>query len=117
MPKVYFPQVPVRRTAGACGPVFIPLYDTSAAEQYGELVTVLPNGISVSNSPVILDLVREKFATFSDEDFIVAIGDPAAIAMCVMCASMVNGGRINLLRWTRWTTSYQNLKLEVSSHG
>ena len=47
--------------------------------------------------------LQSYFAThgFTDADYVVAMGDPVAIAAAVHEAARVNGGRVRVLRWER----------------
>ena len=71
--------------------------DITGALQYGEIEILLPNGhqIMFSPAPTIKRLER-KLATFSDNDYILLMGDPAIIGATCMVASQINNGKIIL---------------------
>jgi hypothetical protein len=88
------------------------VYDFTPAMRYGELLVVLPPGpVMIAAQPMLAE-IRRIMHGFSDNDYLVATGDPAAIAACTMVAARVNHGRVNLLRWDRRMRDYYLLSLD-----
>ena len=109
MPTVYIPQETVRRNANGD---FEPVYDLSPALSYGSL-EVLRSSMPVGIDEDLIGLLRGKMKEFGDDDYIVAIGDPAVIAAAIMVASRINNGRVKLLRWDRRTRQYLTTQLDA----
>lgn len=87
----------------------------SGASSYGELEVLLPPGqVAFSPGPTVR-ILRHKLRNFSDEDFLIPIGDPAAISIAVALASSVNQGKFNLLKWDRQEHLY--IPIKVNIHG
>ena len=63
--------------------------------------------------PVVRAL-REKLAGFSDDDYLVPIGDPAIMAAAAAIAASFNHGRVRLLKWDRERRIYWPVQLDIS---
>ena len=84
------------------------------ATRFGELIALLPGrtNIVMSPQPIIREL-RKKLKDFNDEDFLLTIGDPAAIAVCSMMAAEINAGKIKLLKWDNHLKDYYVVKVDL----
>lgn len=88
------------------------------ARRFGELRVIYP-----ADSQVVLDsdtpaaIAKAKLATFSDEDFLLLVGDPVLIGICCMEASHVNGGRVPLLKWDRIERLYYPVVVDINKEG
>lgn len=88
---------------------FVPKFDLSKAEEYGELVYLLsPRAAPFRPEPLITEL-HEKLSTFSDEDSILLVGNPVLIGATTSIAAHYNGGRVNMLQWSGIEQRYQKL--------
>jgi hypothetical protein len=91
--------------------VFVPFEDRnrdlSQLLEFGTVLQVFPGHLSWQLKPeTSLDFtmaVKRFFAAhdFTDDDFVVAIGDPVVIAVFTHAAAMVNSGRVKVLKWDR----------------
>lgn len=82
-------------------------YDISPASAHGDLVFLLkPGNIYKDRMGAAMDRLHEALAEFNDNDSLLAIGDPVAIAAAVMVASQVNVGKVALLKFDRITERY-----------
>lgn len=89
-------------------------YDLSAAAQYGELVYLVGSRGNVPQSTAsVVGLLHEKLSAFTPEDYLVAIGDPVAIAAAACVASARTGGRLKILKWDRRIEGYLPYTLEL----
>ena len=76
-----------------------PKFNLLPAAEYGDLQTLLPPGqVMMATAPTIR-VLRDKLRSFSDSDFLLAIGDPIAIGMSVAIAAGFNSGKIRMLKW------------------
>jgi hypothetical protein len=98
---------------------FRPQFDLSPALAYGRIVEVLPPGafldtfIMAEKAKRVLE--REGF---DGEDYILALGDPVAIAIGVLAAAKCLRGKaehIHLLRWDRRNGAYTPCDIEILS--
>lgn len=110
-PTVYIPHVTMRRMPDA---TLAPVHDLSACEDYGNLSVVFDRPLAMNgDAREAMIHAFEAMREFSDDDSIVATGDPAAIAVAAMVAGIINEGRIALLRWDRWSKTYQRIVFDV----
>lgn len=84
------------------------------AAEYGELEVLLPAGqITLSPGPSVYRL-RKKLTHFCDDDYLLLIGDPIAIALAAMVASAMNGGKVNFLKWDKQERKYFPVKSDLN---
>ncbi len=50
---------------------------------------------------------------FSDSDFLLAMGDPVAIAIASIVASDINNGRLKILKWDREHRAYYPVEIDI----
>lgn len=92
----------------------VPGRNITHAFDFGKVEVLLSPGVHVVLSPgPIARTMRSKLSTFNDDDFIVPIGDPAAIAMAASIASYYNEGRYKLLKWDRETERYYPVAIDI----
>jgi hypothetical protein len=100
------------------GKVFVvqetPGKNVLGAGQFGELVRLLPPNqqIVFSAQPVVRKL-RDMLKNFCDDDFLLAIGDPAAIGIACAVAAENNRGRFKMLKWDRHNMAYYPVQVDL----
>jgi len=109
-PVVYIPQEPRKRDEDG---EWKPLYDLSPALRFGTLKMLLPHGPLLLDTSTVMKSLREKLKDFCDNDYIMLIGDPAAIASTIMVASDINDGLVNVLRYDRAEKRYNVVVFEL----
>lgn len=88
--------------------------DLLSAEAFGTIEVLMPPNRQIMFSPVpAVRHIRDKLRKFSDDDFILAIGDPAAIGIACAVAAEVNVGRFKILKWDRNTTKYYPVQIDI----
>lgn len=105
--RVYIPQEPMRRV----GERWVPMYDLTSAREFGELAVLMAR-LPLDMDEVV-DQIKPQLEGFNDNDYIMAVGDPAAIAIAAMIASYENAGRVKLLRWDRRMGRYLESQLDL----
>jgi len=95
-----------------------PNVNVIGAGRFGDLIPLLPPGrqITLSSSPVVR-LLKNKLKDFNDKDFLLAMGDPVAIAIASMVASDINNGKVNMLKWDRENQCYYNVPIDLYQKG
>lgn len=85
-------------------------YDISVASVYGALQPPLFDrmGAEFTTAPAVAR-IRSELKNYDDEDSILALGDPAAIAVTCTIAANNNFGRFSVLRWDGRTRQYVRL--------
>jgi hypothetical protein len=111
MSIVYIPNVTMRR-ATADGPL-IPSFDYTPAMQYGEIKVLVPSGTPHLETKNLLAWMRSQLLSFSDDDYIVAAGEPATLAAACLVAAELNDGRIKMLRWDKHSVGYHELQFDL----
>lgn len=96
----------------------VPGRNITNAFDFGEVEVLLSPGVHVVLSPgPLARVMRQKLVNYTDDDFIVPIGDPAGIAMAAAIASQVNNGKFKLLKWDRENERYYPVSIDVGSAG
>jgi len=115
MAKVYVVQIPKRRDLESGR--LVPVVDISPAATFGEFSSPLFPGTGVSfMTQNDVHEVRKRLKEYTDDDFILAVGDPAAIGLSMALAAEVNLGRVNVLRWDKKRRAYVNLKFDLKGN-
>ncbi len=111
-PRVFVPQQPMKRDPATRQ--LAPTHNLSGALRFGELKILLPSGpVMLSTAPMVKAL-RERLFDYSDDDCIIGIGSPAAIAATCMVAAMMNEGRVRLLQYDRQEGEYIELAIDAT---
>jgi len=94
-----------------------PKYSVLPASEYGELKVLLPPGqIMLATAPTV-SLLRKNLRDYSDDDFLLAMGDPIAIGLAVAIAANNNGGRVKMLKWDRRELRYYAIEANIQGAG
>ena len=87
---------------------FVPKYDLAPAAAHGKLVYMLgPGNIFKDRMEQATRQIAKVLHNFTAEDFLLAVGDPVAIAAAVLIAGQHTGGSIKLLKWDRLSSAYE----------
>jgi hypothetical protein len=100
-----------RKENSVAGIVFVtqenPRVDILPATKWGELNSLAsPFDQVLMNPGRIVSQMRRKLKWFDDEDWLLAMGDPAIIGIAFAIAADANAGRVNLLKWDKREKSY-----------
>ena len=109
MSKVYVTQEAGRKVDGR----WVPKVDLSPAMQFGEIVILQPAGSSFYLPKENVRELKERLREFTDEDYIIPMGDPVLMCAAVCIASQRTGGRLKILKWDKFSHSYTPINLEV----
>ena len=110
--KVYVIQEVFRYENG----VQVPIFDFRKAAEYGDLEVCLPSGkVSLSPGPTVNQL-NDKLRNFSDDDYLVAVGDPSAIAIAGAIAANNNRGKFSILKWDKNVKQYIKVSVDLYPH-
>lgn len=96
----------VQRATYRQGNVLKDKYDLSPAETFGPLVELLEPNTKPFNTEPIIDQLYEKLDSFSDDDFLICIGNPILLSLAVSVAVDINDGRVKLLQWNGHKKTY-----------
>lgn len=85
-----------------------------SAKEFGEFQFILPEKSNlIWNPQETVSIVKKELLHFGDEDFLLPIGDPAAIGVCTAVAAEYNQGRITFLKWDNREFTYYPVKVEL----
>lgn len=111
MPRVFAPQQPSRFDVPS--KLWIPTMNMEPARKFGELIVMLPPNANRLHTAPLLAALKESMKDFSEDDWIIAVGDPSLIAAASCIAARKTGGLLRLLKWDRLTTDYIAVEMKV----
>ena len=109
--KVYIVQEP-KRMDQATGQM-VSMMNFNHARKFGEPVVLLPSGpVALNTAPTVWHL-KDKLRDFSDQDYLIAVGDPTLQAMAAIVAAQNNRGRVHFLKWDRELGNYIEVQFDL----
>ena len=90
-------------------------FDFKPAERFGELVFVLGDSDSVFHIEETLTKLSQRMSGFTEDDFILPIGNPALIGMATAFAADQTGGKFSMLQWLGREKQYIPIKVSLWS--
>ena len=111
MAKVFITQEKLRRDFAGN---MVSEFDMTPALRYGDPEVLIPAGRALFAPVLTIRTLKDKLAHFSEEDYLLTIGDPSVIAAAAMVASEINHGRVKLLKWDRQLREYIAIQLDTS---
>ncbi len=115
MPRVFLVQNPSRRDQDTGE--WIPKYDLSAASAFGEIVELLPPGPDWRDSDQIAERMSQNLIGpdgYQPSDYILALGDPIAVAIAMMLALKNAGGFVAALKHERREKLYFPIEIQIN---
>jgi len=94
-------------------------HNIAPALDYGEIQIVLPpnqSQVIFSSGPTVARIKREM-EDFSDDDYLLFIGDPTAIAILATVAASKNHGRFKCLKWDKQERRYIPIQIDLFNRG
>jgi hypothetical protein len=93
-------------------------HNIASALDYGQIETILPPNAQVAFSVVpTVRRIQRKLEKFTDEDFLLLIGDPSAIGITCAVAAARNNGRFKCLKWDKRERRYIPLEVDLFKKG
>ena len=95
-----------------------PYINVLGAADYGDIVVLFESGqqIMFSPQPAIRKLKR-KLKDFDDGDYLLMMGDPAAMGIACCIAAEMNSGRFNILKWDKKQQRYYPVGINLNEKG
>ena len=95
-----------------------PYINVLGASDYGDIVVLFESGqqIMFSPQPAIRKLKR-KLKDFDDGDYLLMMGDPAAMGIACCIAAEMNRGRFNILKWDKKQQRYYPVGINLNEKG
>jgi len=111
MTRVFAPQQPSRFDVSTR--LWVPTMNMQPAEKFGELVVLLPPNANRLHTVPLLEALKSGMASFTKDDWLVAVGDPSLIAAAACIATRKTGGLLRLLKWDRMTSDYLAAEMTI----
>ncbi len=93
-------------------------HNVTPALKFGDIETILPPNAQIIFSVVpAVRRIQRKLEKFTDEDYLVLIGDPSAIGIVCAIAAARNNGRFKLLKWDRREHVYIPIQVDLNKKG
>ena len=95
-----------------------PYINVLGAAEYGDIVVLFESGqqIMFSPQPAIRKLKR-KLKDFDDGDYLLMMGDPAAMGIACCIAAEMNRSRFNILKWDKKQQRYYPVTINLNEKG
>lgn len=91
-----------------------PRADIVSATKWGTLIPLSSPMDQVHLNPAyVVSQIKRKLQDFNDEDYLLAMGDPAIIGISFAIASDRNNGRVKLLKWDKKERMYYQVNIVV----
>ena len=94
--------------------VWTPEFDLTPAAEFGRIEILMPPGHSFFSPVPVIRALKEKLKDFSEDDYILPIGDPSMMVAAAMIAGEKTRGRIKLLKWDKFQQTYIPIQLDTS---
>lgn len=111
MNKVYITQEAVYRDKSSGE--MIPRFDVTPAAVYGDIEFLTSSKVTALVPAPTIQALKHKLRNFSDDDYILPAGDPTIIGMVTMVASMMNRGRVKMLKWDSRARAYITIQIDT----
>lgn len=111
MSKVFVPQQPSRFDAATR--LWIPTVNLDPAKEYGAVEVMLPPNANRLHTAPLIAALKDKMSEFTEDDYIVAVGDPSLIAAAACIASRKTGGLLKMLKWDRMSRNYIPVEIQL----
>lgn len=113
--KVYIVQRPAYYDRIKRG--WVNKYDLSAARDHGEFVFLLrPGNIFRDKLADSIRRLEEGLRDFTENDHLLAIGDPIAIAAAAFIAARNANGRLSVLKFDRQNNKYEPYMIQTANN-
>lgn len=89
-------------------------FDLSPAVEYGQIEVLLKHSQSLLAPVPTVRKLREALKDFSDDDYILPVGDPVLMSTVSMIAGEMNRGRVKFLKWDRVARKYLVIQVDTS---
>jgi hypothetical protein len=89
-------------------------HNITPAMDFGEIVVILPPRAQITFSVVpTVNRIKRALANFTDDDYLLFIGDPVAISVVSSVAASRNHGRYKCLKWDKFERRYIPIQIDL----
>ena len=83
------------------------------ASSWGEVVHILPPDSHPFDTELTLGHIHSKLKDFSDDDYLLLIGNPTLIGMASAVAAHYNNGNVRFLQWNSHHSEYYAISAKI----
>jgi len=95
-----------------------PYINVLGAADYGDIVVLFESGRQIMFSPQpAIRALKRKLRDFDDNDYLLMMGDPAAMGICCCIAAEMNRGKFNILKWDKKQQRYYPVSINLNEKG
>ena len=95
-----------------------PRMNVISATKWGDLEPLTNPFDQIHTNPSrFVAQIRRKLRGFTDDDWLLAMGDPAIIGVSFAIAADLNQGRVNFLKWDRMEKTYYPVRISLRGGG
>ena len=89
-----------------------------SAQKFGQLTPIISSRkqVVLSAAPTI-SIMKKVLKDFNDDDYLLLMGDPAAIGIACSIASDIKRGRYKLLKWDKQEMMYYPIQIDLYQKG
>lgn len=93
---------------------WVPKFDFRPAKKFGQIKFVLESDREPfgDTNQLVVD-IRQGLWDYSENDFLLLLGNPALIGLCVAIASERGNGHVNLLQWDGREKIYNKISFKL----
>lgn len=89
-----------------------PKFNLQPAAEFGELIFLVSPTARPFRSEVLIKEMREKLEDFSDDDYLLLIGNPSLMGFATAIAAIQNQGRVKVLQWSGKYRRYEAIEAD-----
>lgn len=110
-PRVFFVQKTFRRAGADAWELTV---DPTPAKPYGEIKYLLDHAdVDELSLREVFAKLSDGLKSFTEDDYLVLVGNPTAIAMAGIITCDLTDGCVKILHWERTTTKYVEFTLDL----
>ena len=95
-----------------------PYISVLSAADYGEIVVLFESGLQIMFSPQpAIRKLKRKLRDFNDNDYLLMMGDPAAMGIACCVAAEMNRGKFKILKWDKKQQRYYPVSVNLNEKG
>jgi len=85
---------------------FVPKFDFTPAQEFGGIEFILGPTAGPFDTDSILITIHESLRDFRSDDYLLLVGNPVLIGLCVAIAAQQTGGDVRMLQWSGKNRKY-----------
>ena len=96
----------------------VPGRNIAGARQYGDFEVLLPSNTQImfSSGPSVRRM-KKLLQDYKEGDYLLLIGDPAAIGVACSLAAFFNRGKYSILKWDKQEGLYYPVEIDIHQKG